>query len=69
MPIPDDQRPDKDPTRIYKFALTISTLVAGSALLVLGGREGDSVTQTAGGSMVAAVVAVIGYQRMAGGKS
>lgn len=55
--------------RVYKFALTISTLVAGSALLVLGGREADSVTQTAGGSMIAAVVAVLGYQKVAGGKS
>lgn len=46
-----------------KFWLTVLALFVGAALLIIGGSGGDAVTQTAGATVIAAVLAVLGYQR------
>lgn len=70
MPIPDDQRPEaKSPLAFkYKFLLALAALASGVYLLVHGGQTGDTMSQTAGGSIIAAVLGVLGYTRF-GGKS
>ncbi len=45
-----------------RFNLTLAALVVGATLLVMGGRAGDVATQTAGGTVLAAVVSVFGYK-------
>ena len=50
--------------RKYQFWLAAISLLAGSALLVVGGMNSDAVTQTAGGSIIAAVIGVLSYQKV-----
>lgn len=45
-----------------RYGLSIAALVTGAVLLVMGGRAGDVTTQTAGGTIIAAVVGVLGYR-------
>jgi uncharacterized membrane protein YebE (DUF533 family) len=45
-----------------RYGLSIAALATGAVLLVVGGKNGDVTTQTAGGTIVAAVVGVLGYR-------
>ncbi|MCH9835259.1 hypothetical protein K0U83_06330 [bacterium] len=45
-----------------RYGLSIAALVTGATLLVMGGKAGDVTTQTAGGTIIAAVVGVLGYR-------
>lgn len=50
-----------------QFVLTMTALFVGAGLMVTGGMYDDTATQAAGASIIAAVVAVIGVQKMRGG--
>jgi|GEM_PF-6486770 len=45
-----------------RYGLSIAALVTGAVLLVMGGKAEDVTTQTAGGTIIAAVVGVLGYR-------
>lgn len=61
-PIPSDQRPREHPQRKYRFWFNLVALIVGATLLVVGGMNSDTVTQSAGGVIMATVVAAIGWQ-------
>ena len=46
----------------YRFWFNIVALIVGAALLVVGGMSDDPITQAAGGTIMATVVGVIGWQ-------
>ena len=54
--------------RRYRFIGQMVGLALAGALLVVGGYLGDTVTQTAGGSIVAAVIANMGWKSYAENK-
>jgi len=45
-----------------RYGLSVAALVTGAVLLVMGGKAGDVTTQTAGATIIAAVVGVLGYR-------
>ena len=47
-----------------RYGLSIAALVTGAVLLVMGGKAEDVTTQTAGATIIAAVVGVLGYRAM-----
>lgn len=61
-PIPSDQQPREHPQRKYRFWFNLIALFLGVLLLVVGGKNSDVVSQTAGGTIVAASLAALGWQ-------
>lgn len=51
-----------DLTNKQRYGLALASLTAGVVLLVMGGKHQDVATQTAGGTIITAVVAVLGYR-------
>jgi len=48
----------------HLFYLTLASLLVGAVLLVVGGRSSDTITQTAGASIVSAVIGALGYRSL-----
>ena len=59
IPFPPEKNDDAPGAR---FWFNLAALIIGAALLVVGGIYDDPISQTAGGTIMATVVGVIGWR-------
>tara|TARA_R110002167_G_scaffold26380_8_gene90923 strand:- start:2527 stop:2742 length:216 start_codon:yes stop_codon:yes gene_type:complete len=60
IPFPPEKGGDDKPS--YHFWFNLAALLVGATLLVVGGVYSDPISQTAGGTIMATVVGVIGWR-------
>tara|TARA_R110000764_G_scaffold52721_3_gene114686 strand:- start:8615 stop:8830 length:216 start_codon:yes stop_codon:yes gene_type:complete len=60
IPFPPEKGDDDKPGA--RFWFNLAALIIGAALLVVGGIYADPISQTAGGTIMATVVGVIGWR-------
>tara|TARA_R110000764_G_scaffold233159_2_gene325902 strand:+ start:455 stop:670 length:216 start_codon:yes stop_codon:yes gene_type:complete len=61
-PIPFPPEKNDDDGLSARFWFNLAALIIGAALLVVGGIYDDPISQTAGGTIMATVVGVIGWR-------
>ena len=59
--LPPDDSGERQRAATRRFWFNLTALLVGASLLVIGGKNSDTITQTAGGAIFAAAAGVIGW--------